>query len=454
MKLYFFQQNGIVKAGITKNEDVITRLKQINKDLPDDKQLSLVCSFDIIQDPALIERFIHEYLGINQLNVQYLQNKMVLVNFEHLNSNNDGSTEFFISNQEKIKECVTLFCVTGYLKANLNALQELNKIQDFPLEMLKDKYPAFLALCEKSNQNKNIHNIKTVSLKEAFEQFENLPKRINFVIEQNQYYLTINDSKINIQELIKEENSIFLEKLLSADSDIILEKQNKEVLYFTIRQLRENNLETSVQPLIAAKKEMKAHYMTSFLEKGGLQQLQQLMPYFDGSNIGTLDANDLLCSKESGIIGYFNYLIDENILSSAKINKLKQHLEKIGNIHEINWDSPQIFSNYFKFIDKCDFLSEEEKQNTLNCAKSYAGIYKILYNSKNKNESLQLITDFFNYAQSVLDNEFNSTSIKKLAHFLNKNPDFWAISDSYFSIGVEPQYEINAKLSKIQKYKN
>lgn len=82
-KLYILDNaEGFLKIGIT--NDLNKRLKNINKNIEENvNQFKLICDFNVNYNPAILERYIHEFLGVKELNLLYLKDKYNLIELKN-----------------------------------------------------------------------------------------------------------------------------------------------------------------------------------------------------------------------------------------------------------------------------------------------------------------------------------------------------------------------------------
>lgn len=421
MKLYVLQHNGIVKIGITKHEDTNIRLSQINNHLPKDKKFELICDFEVPDNAAMIERLIHEYLGINQLNIQYLKNQMVLVNVDYLQTRHEGYTEFFLADKDKVRQAITLFGILDYIKVTPEQLEKLDNIQAYAFDFLADKYPEFLKLCEPINKLKEAKqkNNKT-SLTILIKNLENQEIYADFCIENNQFYLTLNEHKISIEDLTDNKYIEDINNLLS-NKNLIPEKKEIKSLYSLIRELRANNKETSIQPLTSMQKELKEYEFYEFMENhNGYKKVREIISEWD-TNEGIIPFE--LLGEDSNIKNNIIKIMSYNDIEEKYLKSWRKEIKILEdkNIFQANFNSPLIFPDFYNFINKSKFLvniSDECYDITLQNTSMVICIFKILYNSKDKKEEIKQISNFIHY----VDNFYNSSVYRDSYLRNNKNP--------------------------------
>lgn len=425
MKLYLFYQNGIVKIGITKHEDSHVRLKQINSTLPEKNKLQLICEFEVNQNPAMIERLIHEYLGINQLNIQYLKNEMVLVDVDYLHSKQDGSTEFFLADKDKIKQVLTLFGILGYIEVSPNQLKSIDKIEGYSFDHFAGKHSEFLKLCEpviKNNEfNKNNNNNNKDTLASVMEDLKGTQIVADFCIENNQFYIMLNDKKISIDELTELNNMQYINELLSNKDNFVINKKDGQILYSIIRELRDNNKKTSVQPLTTMQKELKEDEFYEFMEKhDGYKKVKEILEHWFDCGIYAYELLGYESTYNQEITRILVEPDEELSVQQRKDLEKKQKLLNNNKVTSPNFNSPFIFPEYINVINKDDFLFKyyTEHNQIHQSINMIASTYKILYNSKDKEQELKKIENFLDYVDEFYkrleDNTYKLRSNKSL----------------------------------------
>jgi hypothetical protein len=400
MKLYILNKAGIVKIGITKQAKVNYRVSRVNNNTPKEEHLKLICDFEVTDNASMVERLIHEYLGINQLNIQYLKNKLILANVEDLESNKDGYTEYFLADKNKIKQAIILFGILGYINIDLDKLNKLDAIQEYTFDFFAENYSKFLDICEPINNGVK-KSIRSANLQVSVETIGHEQIKADFSIENNQYYLTLNDKKIHISELTKPKNLKYVAHLLANKENLIIEKKEIKTLYSMILELRQNNKETSIQPLTSMQKELKEAEFYEFMKEYNCYE--RVKEFIEPWHTEGLFAYELL-----GYQSQLNQAIEDKF-SQCKgqpmsyglklLEKEKSQLEN-PNILKPNFSSQVIFPEYLSLIEKeTTILNTENNYNAmLQSVKMISSIFRILYNSKDKAQELTNIELFMDCA--------------------------------------------------------
>lgn len=422
MKLYILQQNGIVKVGITKHENVTQRISQINSKLPKQNYFKLVCDFEVNSNASMIERLIHEYLGINQLNLQYLKNEMLLVDVDYLHSSQTGYTELFLADKDKIKQVITLFGILDYINVDLENFKKIDNINQYSFDYLAENYPQFLKACEPTEKNKNPINHTYIhkSVQESIHLLNNKEIKADFFIEGNRYYLTLDNNAIDIEELTQPQNLEYINKLLSHKNQIKSEKKEMNTLYSIIRKIREDNRKTSLQPLLSMQKELKEHEFFEFMKiNEGYKKIKQIIEPWHSEGMFAYELLGFESEWYSRVKEVeMNWEGDRIPLELSQLEKLNDK-----SIMLPNFDSPVIFPGYLSLVEKdMLILSHQEDYNRLlQSVKIISSIYKIIYNSIDKEEEIKKIENFMDYVDDY-DQYLSDPS-----HSLRCNKPIWEL---------------------------
>ncbi len=426
-KLYVLQNNGIVKLGITAHEDVDTRIEQINKGLSDDKKFKHIVDFEVNQNPAMIERLIHDYLGINQLNIQYLKNKkIILVNADYLDSSQTGYTEFFLADKDKIKQAITAFGILDYINISKEKTDKLDEIIEHSFDFFAENHPLQLKECQPTKKSlATSNNYIQITLAESLNNLSNKTK-CDFLIENNKYYLILGNNKISIEEITEPKNEKYLELLLFNKDKLEVQKKDGITLYSIIREFRENNKEISLQPLTSMQKELKEEEFYKFMNKqNGYNKIYNLISIWE--------------------------LYTYDLLEPDNIKK-----------HQIpNFNSPYMFPQYYKLLKEQNSNMSNHTYNENKFAiNMVSSIFKIIYNSKDKERELRKLDTFLDYlddyCQHANDESLPYSYGKPLWHleevismFIVNNSKYLPLAETMLDL-----FNINDKKTRLSKFKS
>lgn len=221
------------------------------------------------------------------------------------------------------------------------------------------------------------------------------------------------------------------------------------------------NPKTSIQPLTSMQKEMKEKEFFEFMEKknGYEKIIKVLEPWDTGSFAFELFNEDNLAYCFLKI----NSITPSNKKEQRQLNKEKRQLEDKSMLIP-NFDSPFLFNNYINFIKNQQYLIDDgnEYNEKVESIKMLSAIFKIIYNSKDKESEIYYIDKFLDHIDDYYKINFdashqlrfdgNLAELKEeIMLFINHDKNYSLLAEATFriyDIFDEEKKEIIKKLSK------
>jgi len=421
---------GLMKIGYTKKSSS-HRIKQFAKHYP--TPFKEVTSFEVEEVNAeSVEKFIHEILNAQFLNLKLMYDKFNFVEYEsYMKNSPDGYTEIFLSNPNIINNLFTFLHSLGFIKLTDNDIEKINQIPSFKENELKKYYPEINQFIEEEGKKEgfaspNIITKRTNIFKNNFDKWmKDIPKdsnNIELLIENNDFFLVSKNRKIRLENFLfgntEEKNCIYLKKnlIINYDIDFLIDS-----FFYSLVKLEKQNTNMSTQRSSFQYKNEK-FLAIQHTKKLKLTQLSIIQTK-------TKDFQSFLKDKENKDI----------ILST--INEFTNYLEKYKDIIS----SEKILdSDYFKKFINCIQNNELDQILKIKC-NFYPDSTNVEWTNislKYNNHTTEESNCYFiiNYILSNLEKKFNNnfndnerTNIKE--YFIEKNNFVF----SCLSATIEPE---------------
>lgn len=414
---------GITKVGIS--EDFDSRIDNINKNLTEEKKFRVVSIINVINHPAIVETFIHEFLSMKQKNLIYLKENKILEYDGFAESKNSGYTEYFLSDKESLKECISLFGILGLLEVSENELSQIDNMEDFPFDILAEKFPQLLKNTFNSNisifKNQPFVENKNISIEYIEKKIKNNEKiTVDFGIKNGSFILKVDDFTIQTNEFFSEKNKSIIEYLHTNSELLYSNIKNWRDLYPILKILMKENKYIGFSPVkghASLNKEIKKNKFNDFIKNDGLKDLKE---YFSNSSWEFCDsaADEFLFNKK-------NFKKEEVLGWDVSQSKKEKYIKAIKNYTEINFNSPKnMLGNYFTGLDVLyDTVSNEVYCNYFYTGSIIESIFKHLYESEDKNNALSDCLKILKFTDASYGN-WNISNCEKLIKMTEGNNEF------------------------------
>lgn len=317
--------NGVIKIGYT-NKNADERIAIFSKNY--NVNFQKVAEFEIKNESALkIERFVHEFLNAQFLNVKMIYDKFNIVEYEsYVKDKNDGYTEIFLCNPVVLTNLITFFHISGFLNVTSKELDDISKIKSFDESTLKTHYQNILRFIGKEGKkdlfgSPNIITKRTNIFEKNFKIWkEKSFSDLELVYKNNIFKLKHNNGFTSISNYIFGNNDLDVCKLLLQKCVLNISKEDMlkffdENLQKIIKQnenfsphnrkFSKEDKESIVFKRLEAFKEEKEKIISDLFKNKLIEKIIK-------NNIQTLTKLEKVLDIPSEQLNNLNYLLDKN----------------------------------------------------------------------------------------------------------------------------------------------